>query len=52
MIINSFNVTGIMNNFDDSENNKYTFPTHISAFVDYNLVSETNIIIIIILLIY
>ena len=41
-MISSFFATGIMNDFDEIKNDEYTFPTHISAYIDNDLVSETN----------
>ena len=40
MISKSFISTGIMNDFDGSEDKYFTFPTHISDYIDDDLANE------------
>ena len=40
MVSKSFISTGIMNDFDGSEDKYFTFPTHISDYIDDYLANE------------
>ena len=40
MVSKSFISTGIMNDFDGSEDKYFTFPTHISDYIDDDLANE------------
>ena len=42
MIIKSLIATEILNDFYGSNDNKYTFHTYISAYINDDLFSETN----------
>ena len=44
-MINSFVITGIMADFDGSEDDKFNFPTYISEYIDDDMDNQNNNII-------